>query len=133
MSDPTTLTTQFTMPLEVERDDIAMMIDTNIYRDTSPWVGRITRYTDSGTGEPYWKVWYDGAQDDEGTFTSKVRVTERELLDAFVKAAQEQWQGKHGGLCCVDEMIRDKSLAIGCAQDSDVILQYAILGEAIYG
>ena len=125
---------EITMPLEMEDDDIDLMIDTNIYRDSSPWIGRITRYDDSHDF-PIWKVWYDGENDDEGSFASKGQVNRAELLEAFSKAATAQWRGEHHGLCCLDEMLEDKSLAIGCAQDSDVVMQYALLGDEapVYG
>jgi hypothetical protein len=123
------------LPLEMTDDDIDMMIDTNIYRDSSPWIGRITRYTDSSTDRPYWKVWYDGPMDDEGSFASTTRVTRQQLLNGFVAAAEAQFNKKHFGLCCIDDMLQDKSLAIGCAQDSDLVMQFAILGDEapIYG
>jgi hypothetical protein len=127
--------TTITMPFEVPDEDVEMMIDTNIYRDSSPWIGRITRYTDSGTDQPYWKVWYDGPEDDEATFKTTIRLTRQDLLEAFARATVGQFNKKHFGLCCLDEMLRDKSLAIGCAQDSDIVMQYACLGEdaPVYG
>jgi len=125
---------EITMPFEVDADDVDMMIDTNIYRQTSPWISRIDRLEDKQKlNPPHWKVWYDGENDDEGSFASRRVVTREELLAAFGKAAADQWAGKHHGLCCIDDMLTDKSLAIGCAQDSDVVMQYALLGEMVYG
>lgn len=122
---------EITMPFEVDDDDIDMMIDTNIYRQSSPWIGRISRIT--GDDFPIWMVRYDGENDDEGSFATKGQVNRAELLEAFSKAATAQWKGEHHGLCCLDEMLSDRSLAIGCAQDSDVVMQYALLGELVYG
>ena len=123
---------EITMPFEVEDEDIDMMIDAGIWRDSSPWIGRITRY-DNKQEFPIWKVWYDGAEDDEGSWATKGSVNRAELLEAFGKAAAAQWRGEHYGLCCLDTMLEDKSLAIGCAQDSDVIMQFALLNELVYG
>jgi len=122
-----------TMPFEVEDEGVDSMIDTNIYRQSSPWIGGITRFDDSVRGFPIWTVWYDGPTDDEGSWATKGQVNRAELLEAFGKAATAQWAGEHHGLCCLDEMLEDKSLAIGCAQDSDVVMQYALLGELVYG
>lgn len=123
---------EITMPFEVEDEGIDMMVDHGIWRDSSPWIGRITR-VDKSQGFPIWKVWYDGENDDEGSWATKGQVNRAELLEAFGKAAAAQWRGEHHGLCCLDEMLEDKSLAIGCAQDSDVVMQYALLGELVYG
>jgi hypothetical protein len=130
---PGHLRIDITMPFEVAADDIDMMIDTNIYRQSSPWISRIDRREDKGIDNPRWKVWYDGEDDDEGSFASTGVVFRSDLLTAFGKAAADQWQGKHFGLCCLDEMLKEKSLAIGCAQDSDVVMQYALLKELVYG
>jgi hypothetical protein len=125
---------ELTMGFAVKADDISMMIDTNIYRDSSPWIGRIDR-VELGEDTPVWKVWYDGPEDDEATFASTATVSQFQLLEAFGKAAAAQWKGKHFGLCCLDEMLQDKSLAIGCAQDSDIVMQFALLGDEapVYG
>jgi hypothetical protein len=120
-----------TMPFEVNVEDIDIMIDAGIYRQSSPWIWAITRH-DHAAG-PIWTVKYDGENDDEGSHKSRGSLTRLELLEAFAKAAAAQWRGEHFGLCCLDDMLQDKSLGIGCAQDSDVVMQYALLGELVYG
>jgi hypothetical protein len=124
-------TVNITIPFTVDDDDIATMMDTNIYRSTSPWVGEIDRK--DGPAGVRWTIRYDGENDDEGDYASTFTLQPLDVLNAFKKAAEDQLSGKLHGMCCIDEMIADKSVAIGCAQDSDIVLQYALLDGAVFG
>lgn len=122
---------KITTSREVDLSEVNDMLD-NIWRDQSPWVGSI-----SPKAEGKWKIRYDGPLDDEGSWASTKIVTAEDLVKAFQTARDASFQvlgaGKgHGGLCCLETMEKDE-LGLGCAQDHDTVLQYALLGELVYG
>lgn len=115
-----------TLTREIADNEVNDSLD-NIWRDQSPWVGGI-----HGPLKGKWKIRYDGADDEEGSFASVRTLTAKQFVAAFQKAADEQRAGKHHGLCCLETMETDE-LGLGCAQDHDAVLQYALLGELVYG
>jgi hypothetical protein len=122
---------KITLTREVALSEVVDSFD-NIWRSTSPWVGTIDQ-----SGDKHWKVSYDGENDEEGTFASKATLSAKQFLKAFEKARAESYQVKgegkgHGGLCCLETMEHDE-LGLGCAQDHDTVLQYALLGSLTYG
>jgi hypothetical protein len=127
-TEPTfTITTSRT----VELHEVVDMMD-NVWRDQSPWVGSIERKTTAK-----WRITYSAPENDEGDFAAVTLLTAQQLVDAFQKArdnsSQVLGEGKgHYGLCCLDVMEREE-LGLGCAQDHDTVLQYAILGELVFG
>lgn len=129
----TALSIKIELDFELDSDDIATMVDTNVYRSISPWIAAITRLKDDEEGIPRWKFRYDGPMDNEGSGDSKGTFDARQILGGFAAAVVDSQEGKHHGFCCLDEMLSDKSLGIGCSQDTDVILQYTLLGDLVYG
>jgi hypothetical protein len=124
-------TLKITTSREIGPDEVGDSVG-NIWRSTSPWVGLIDQIDDT-----HWEIRFDGEDDEEGTFASKAKLSAKQFVKAFEKARAESYQVKgegkgHGGLCCLETMEHDE-LGLGCAQDHDTVLQYALLGSLVFG
>lgn len=72
------------------------------------------------------RFYYDRPEDEEGTFKGNRWVSNQAILDA---AARFLAEGR--GSAAADMMA--ESIGYADAEDADVILQYAVLGEIVYG
>lgn len=72
------------------------------------------------------RFFYDRPEDDEGTFTGNRWVSNQQILNAAGRFLAEG-RGQDAG----DMM--SESIGYADASDADVILQYAVLGEIVYG
>lgn len=89
----------------------------NVWRDVSPWVHAIDA-RDGG-----WDVVFDDGMTDAAT---RRFLSPEDVVPAIQRGLDE------GVLCCGDALSREE-LGYGCAQDVDIVLQFALLGELVYG
>lgn len=69
---------------------------------------------------------HDTEDGDEGTFQGRTTLRVGQILDAAAKAASR------GQLCCVNAIAED-GIEMGCAEDGDIIAQYAVFGKIVFG
>lgn len=74
-----------------------------------------------------WEFTHDGVDSDEGALDVKTWVSNQQILDAAGRFLAEGRGGEDAG-----EMVRD-SIGYADAVNADVILQYAVLGEIVFG
>jgi len=104
--------------LEIENIPYESVADlmANTYRDQSPWIKCSVTDLEGGLLELH--------TEDDGV----KRLSFSIIIAGYYEAQDQAPQA----LCCLEAMVED-DIALGCAQDVDTILQYAMFHELRYG
>jgi hypothetical protein len=92
-----------------------------LWSSLSPWL--LNSVTNDESQHIYGRHYVNGDDPREGY--EKFSFSYKKYLKAVDKAF------KSGTLCCAEDMKDD--LGMGCAQDADIVLQFALFNEIVYG
>lgn len=71
---------------------------------------------------------HDDPNGEEGAWALTTKIPDQEFLDALVEAHN---RFPHA-FCCWEDMTTDE-LGLGCSDDLDIALQFAVYGDIVFG